>query len=184
MRSLADKIIAEANMSLGLPRIDDAYGEAFVRSRGFDCAICEYAGYQWAGAKLCADDGSGLVHEFAHFVVAENDRKLLPDFGLGSGPDFFNRAAELLVSADHARFEEAEASMLGILIERALGFNFGVTLKHHSWTGELRGDPLTWLVSHADSKLTLDVLSSLVERKLIDDTGDVLLHNLPPIDIQ
>ena len=81
--------------------------------------------FNWDGAALLADtEAYVILHEAAHFVLAPPERRRVVDFGLGAGPDTTDRAA-----ADHAAVlpivarddDEAEASLLGILWEAALG---------------------------------------------------------------
>ncbi|HXP30061.1 MAG TPA: hypothetical protein VN832_03155 [Stellaceae bacterium] len=79
----------------------------------------------WDGrAARTATEAYVLLHEVAHFQLASPRRRRAIDFGLGPGPETGNRRA-----ADHAALlfglarerEEAMASLLGILWERALG---------------------------------------------------------------
>jgi hypothetical protein len=82
-------------------------------------------GFNWDGRALDGDtEAYVILHEVAHFVLAPPERRALPDFGLGAGPDTTERDA-----AEHARAvplierdeDEAAASLLGILWEAALG---------------------------------------------------------------
>ena len=81
--------------------------------------------YNWDGAALDgATEAYVILHEVAHFVLAPADRRALPDFGLGPGPDTRDRAgadrvARLPVLEREA--DEAAASLLGILWEAELG---------------------------------------------------------------
>ena len=90
-----------------------------VHPPGTGCA------YNWDGAALDAEtEAYVILHEVAHFVLAPPERRGLPDFGLGPGPDTRDRAgaeraAALPVSEREA--DEAAASLLGILWEAALG---------------------------------------------------------------
>ena len=81
--------------------------------------------FNWDGAALNgATEAYVILHEVAHFVLASPERRRLVDFGLGPGPDTTDRAtAEAAVAVDAAagETEEAEASLLGILWEAALG---------------------------------------------------------------
>jgi hypothetical protein len=82
-------------------------------------------GFNWDGAALDADtEAYVILHEIAHFVLAPPERRRLVDFGLGAGPDTRERAAaEAAAVAPFLEREadEAEASLLGILWEAALG---------------------------------------------------------------
>jgi hypothetical protein len=81
--------------------------------------------FNWDGIALDGEtEAYVILHEVAHFVLAPPERRRLIDFGLGPGPDTRER-----VAAEHAavlplierEIDEAEASLLGILWEEALG---------------------------------------------------------------
>jgi hypothetical protein len=81
--------------------------------------------FNWDGAALDGDtEAYVILHEVAHFLLAPPERRRLIDFGLGPGPDTRER-----IAAEHAAVlpllqreaDEAEASLLGILWEAALG---------------------------------------------------------------
>jgi len=82
-------------------------------------------GFNWDGAALDGEtEAYVILHEIAHFVLAPHERRFLPDFGLGPGPDTTERvAAERAVAAPVAArdADEAAASLLGILWEAELG---------------------------------------------------------------
>src|SRR5258708_34316949 len=81
--------------------------------------------YNWDGAALDgATEAYVILHEVAHFLLAPPERRTLPDFGLGPGPDTRDRdgaerAATVAVLARET--DEATASLLGILWEAELG---------------------------------------------------------------
>jgi hypothetical protein len=81
--------------------------------------------YNWDGSAL---DGSTeayvILHEVAHYLLAPPARRMLPDFGLGPGPDTRDRASAERAAALPAlerEADEAAASLLGILWEAELG---------------------------------------------------------------
>jgi hypothetical protein len=83
------------------------------------------SGFNWDGTALDGDtEAYVILHEVAHFLLAPPERRRLIDFGLGPGPDTRER-----IVAEHAAVlplleretDEAEASLLGILWEAALG---------------------------------------------------------------
>lgn len=81
--------------------------------------------FNWDGAALDPDtEAYVILHEVAHFVLAPPERRSLIDFGLGPGPDTRDREsaerAALLPIAEREA-DEADASLLGILWEAALG---------------------------------------------------------------
>ena len=82
-------------------------------------------GFNWDGAALDGDtEAYVILHEVAHFVLAPPARRILPDFGLGPGPDTIARAAAqraVALSFAEREIDEAAASLLGILWEAALG---------------------------------------------------------------
>lgn len=95
--------------SFGIPVIDEKPSAAF----------------SWDGQAIrTRSEASVLIHEVAHWQIAPPDRRSLPDFGLGAGPET-GRVAD----ADSARcatdavkeHEELMASLLGILWEAVLG---------------------------------------------------------------
>ena len=95
-----------------------AHGMA-VHPDGTACA------YNWDGAALDgATEAYVILHEVAHFVLAPPERRALPDFGLGPGPDTRDRAGAAragTVAALEREEDETAASLLGILWEAALG---------------------------------------------------------------
>ena len=95
-----------------------AHGMA-VYPEGSACA------YNWDGVALDgASEAYVILHEVAHFLLAPSERRTLPDFGLGPGPDTRDRAGAEQVAAlallDREE-DEAAASLLGILWEAVLG---------------------------------------------------------------
>ena len=115
---------------------DRAAGAEAERHRQQALAIARGAGmavhpdgtrcrFNWDGTAL---DGSTeayvILHEVAHFVLAAPERRRLPDFGVGPGPDTRDRnaaAAAAVLSPVEREEDEAQASLLGILWEAALG---------------------------------------------------------------
>ncbi|MEX2455167.1 MAG: hypothetical protein WD470_10715 [Rhodospirillaceae bacterium] len=82
-------------------------------------------GFSWDGHAIrTRSEASVLVHEVAHWLVAPPERRALPDFGLGAGPET-GRVAEAdaarCVAQDVKEEEELLASLLGILWEAMLG---------------------------------------------------------------
>ena len=99
---------------------------AFARAPGVAAhppgTVC---GYNWDGAALDgATEAYVILHEVAHYVLAGPERRGLPDFGVGPGPDTRDRAgaerAAVLPILDREA-DEASASLLGILWEAELG---------------------------------------------------------------
>jgi len=98
---------------------------AFARRHGMPVhpagTIC---GFNWDGAALDGEtEAYVILHEVAHYLLASPERRVLPDFGAGPGPDTRDRAgaeraARLAVLEREA--DEAMASLLGILWEAEL----------------------------------------------------------------
>jgi hypothetical protein len=115
---------------------DRAEGAAAERDRGTALAFAgrhrmpvhplgTACAFNWDGAALDgATEAYVILHEVAHYLLAPPERRALPDFGLGPGPDTSDRAG-----AEHAaalpmmerEADEAAASLLGILWEAELG---------------------------------------------------------------
>jgi hypothetical protein len=81
--------------------------------------------HNWDGTALNeATEAFVILHEIAHFALAQPERRRLIDFGLGPGPDTIDRdaATSAAVLSSVAREEdEARASLLGIIWEAQLG---------------------------------------------------------------
>jgi hypothetical protein len=81
--------------------------------------------FNWDGAALDGNtEAYVILHEAAHFALAPPERRRLPDFGLGPGPDTRDRAgaerAAVLPPLARDR-DETAASLLGIMWEARLG---------------------------------------------------------------
>ena len=93
--------------------------------------------YSWDGSHVSAlSEPSVLLHEVAHFQLASPERRGLPDFGLGAGPetglrDLADAARRLDFQAREA--EEAMASLLGMLWEAELGLNAMPAFQEQNW---------------------------------------------------
>jgi hypothetical protein len=81
--------------------------------------------FSWDGRTLRAEsEASVVVHEVAHWQICPADRRRLPDFGLGAGPETGRREeadAARVVPDEVKQTEECLASLLGVLWEAALG---------------------------------------------------------------
>jgi len=81
--------------------------------------------FNWDGQALDTDtEAYVILHEIAHFVLAPLERRGLIDFGLGPGPYTRDPAAAeraAVVPLTEREADEAEASLLGVLWEAALG---------------------------------------------------------------
>ncbi|WP_374444278.1 hypothetical protein [Stella sp.] len=94
---------------LGIPTLDEAPAAAF----------------SWDGAVLRTDSEAWVVlHEIAHWLLAPDGRRHRRDFGLGAGPETGRKPeadGDRCLDEPALAAEEAEASLLGILLEAELG---------------------------------------------------------------
>ena len=94
--------------AVGMPIVNEAPTDAF----------------SWDGrAVRTRSEASVLVHEVAHWLISPDDRRALPDFGLGAGPETGRiEEANAARCVDDTVKEEEEllASLLGILFEAVL----------------------------------------------------------------
>jgi hypothetical protein len=83
------------------------------------------APFNWDGAALNGVvEAYVIMHEIAHFLLAPPERRRVPEFGLGPGPDTLDRTAAeraAIVPPLTRDKDEAMASLLGILWEARLG---------------------------------------------------------------
>jgi hypothetical protein len=99
--------------------------------------------FNWDGTALNgATEAYVILHEVAHYLLAPPERRGLPDFGLGPGPDTRDRAgaeraAQLSVLEREA--DEAAASLLGILWEAELGQPALASFLDQNWLEGLDG---------------------------------------------
>ena len=114
--------------------------EALTLARDFKMGILDgapEAGFSWDGERLRADtEAYVLLHEIAHFQLAAPARRAVIDFGLGPGPDTGDRTGAeraALLTGLARESEEAQASLLGILWETALGHPALASLLDQNW---------------------------------------------------
>ncbi len=134
--SLTDPVAREAFALIRATSPDRAEGAAAERDRQAALDFARRHGlavhppeapcaYNWDGAAL---DGTTeayvILHEVAHYLLAPPERRALPDFGLGPGPDTRDRVGAERAAAVpilEREADEAAASLLGILWEAELG---------------------------------------------------------------
>ncbi len=128
-----------------------------VHSPGTTCA------YNWDGAALDgATEAYVILHEVAHYLLAPPERRALPDFGAGPGPDTRDRAgaeraATLLVIEREA--DEAAASLLGILWEAGLDQPALASFLDQNWLEGLERSAATHFTSVVERLVTLKLWS-------------------------
>lgn len=91
--------------------------------------------YLWTGKQFNLWDmnASDILHEVAHWLVATEEERISPEFGLGLAPEPGCQIAPMTVSKEEAKSKERLASALGIQMERALGMHWESTYALHSW---------------------------------------------------
>ena len=131
-------------------------------------------GFNWDGTALDgATEAYVILHEVAHFVLAPPERRRLIDFGLGPGPDTRERTAAeqaAVVPLIERESDEAEASLLGILWEAALGQPALASFLDQNW---LEGLERTAAAHFSD------VFASL-QRRGLSETALPLVGPTPP----
>lgn len=91
--------------------------------------------FQWDGTDIACDgqNASNILHDIAHWVFADEDRKEVEDFGLGPGPDSGFSDTIMMVTGEESGNEEELASALGIWWEKQLGLPWEETKEYHNW---------------------------------------------------
>lgn len=116
----------------------------WLRGMGFKVELRElYESFMWDGFSFNGNlSDRHLIHDLAHWILASEDRRSLPEFGLGAGPESDAKAAEehAVISTHAARDEESKAALLGILIQHALGIPCGCMLDEVGMTPDTAGD--------------------------------------------
>jgi hypothetical protein len=93
--------------------------------------------FSWDGRAVRTEsEPAVLLHEVAHYQLASPERRALPDFGLGAGPE----TGEIAVAEAARRLdglaresEEQMASLLGILWEIELGQPGILAFQEQNW---------------------------------------------------
>ncbi len=93
--------------------------------------------FSWDGRVVrTRSEPSVLLHEIAHWQICPPERRALPDFGLGAGPETGRKdAADAARATDLAiqEREEAMASLLGILWEAAMDLPALAAFAEQNW---------------------------------------------------
>ncbi len=129
------------------------------------------AAFSWDGHAIrTRSEASVIVHEVAHWLLSTPERRRLPDFGLGAGPETGLREradAARCVSDEEREHEEVLTSLLGILWEAELGQPAILAALEQNWLeGAERPSTVAFFV---------DRLDQLFLRGLIDADGRPLL---------
>lgn len=145
--------------------------QAVALCRSFDFGILECPPqdwFTWDGRNVaCGMEPSVIVHEVAHYQCAAPYRRMLPDFGLGAGPETgAGTAAANAVRAVYgaeADVEEGLSSLLGILWEAELGQPAILAFLEQNW---LEGGVDARNVAHF-----IKMVDTLRRLYLVDETG-------------
>jgi hypothetical protein len=123
--------------------------------------------FSWDGSVLrTRSEPWVILHEVAHWLISPPARRALPDFGVGAGPESGRKAyAEAARVVDDATQQEDEAlsSLLGILLEAALGQPAIQAFLEQNW---LEGHERPGAAAHFRN-----IVAALRGRGLIDDAG-------------
>lgn len=123
------------------------------------------SGYGWDGS-LAYFKGfkvGDAMHDMAHYQCSSTRLRKLPEFGLGSGfctEDYDGADSNHRRNEEKTQLEEEYASLLGILWERELGYNFAATLDLHSWP-----------TGRNSKKNFFKIMRGLSKRGLIDENA-------------
>lgn len=95
--------------------------------------VAENGGFLWNGKEAATGTPSNILHDFAHWQLANKVTLHLPEFGLGKAPESEVMPQKIFREFNFVYHEELFASALGIWYERLLGFDYKATMKEHSW---------------------------------------------------
>ncbi len=148
--------------------------QAVALARALGMATLDEApalGFSWDGVVLRTDSEAWVIlHEIAHWLLAPPARRALRDFGLGAGPETGRKAEadrDLCLDDDARAAEEAEASLLGILLEVELGQPAIHAFLEQNW---LEG----W-ERPSTAEYFADVVDRLAAQGLVDEAGRPVL---------
>lgn len=172
---LAARIFGRVGATLALVEGEDFSLSTLPRHRAQALALAARFGIRespdtaltWDGRSIKPGmEPSLIAHEIAHLQVATPERRGLADFGLGAGPESLEGGpadAQQKLFGIEREWEEAQASLLGILWEVELGQPAILAFLEQNW---LEGG-----ASDANRDHFTHVVASLVELKLLDPDG-------------
>jgi hypothetical protein len=123
--------------------------------------------FSWDGHAIrMRSEASVAVHEVAHWLLCAPERRPLPDFGLGAGPETGLKEianAAFCVSEEDREEEEVLTSLLGILWEAEFGQPAILAFLEQNW---LEGH-------HREStvRFFVEMIERLRERGLVEADG-------------
>lgn len=91
--------------------------------------------YLWTGTqfRIGKMTASSILHEVAHWLVATEDERKTPEFGLGLAPEPGCLYIKTEMTKEQASLKETLSSVLGIQMERALEMDWAQTHHEHGW---------------------------------------------------
>jgi hypothetical protein len=123
--------------------------------------------FSWDGATLrTRSEPWVILHEVAHWLLCPPERRRLPDFGLGAGPESGLKDvadAARCVNDDVRQEDEVLSSLLGILLQAGLGQPAIPAFLEQNW---LEGHQRRAAIDHFRK-----AVAGLRARRLIDDTA-------------
>lgn len=155
--------------------LDAHGGEAGAREASRVLPLLAHIGMPWVGRREGREDWFGwngkalrlnepvgdLLHEVGHWICAHPRLRHRANFGLESKVYLRHGPAQ------HSDDEEAMASLLGILLERALGQPWADTFNGHNWRARDFGGGLS------------ETLAMLRQAGLISDMTPIAVRPLP-----
>jgi hypothetical protein len=121
--------------------------------------------FSWDGQCIrTRSEASVIVHEVTHWLLCTPERRPLPDFGLGAGPetglkDIANAA--FCVTLEQLQAEEVLTSLLGILWEAELGQPAILAFLEQNWLeGPERDSTLHYFIDRIEELYRLGLLDA------------------------
>jgi hypothetical protein len=169
-RRIAASLSAVRDESLELSQAADHHAQAVEFIQRFGMGVLDESptqGYTWDGQAVAVRmEPSVIIHEVGHLQTCAPERRAIPDFGLGAGPETGKRAQadDLMTVHGVAReMEEALASLQGILWEAELGQPAILAFLEQNW---LEGGASAYNKAHF-----LKIFGQLYAHGLVDDEG-------------
>lgn len=123
--------------------------------------------FSWDGNFISTQtDTASILHEIAHWQITPYERRRIPDFGLGSGPDTGMKSYSdrfRCVGVDEQIMEESMASLLGILWEEQLGLAAVISFCKQNW--------LELHYRQSAAEYFISIFNKLQKRGLVDFWG-------------
>lgn len=147
--------------------IFDAYGVSYASDRS-PKEYCNWDGQQFNIAGVRAD---GLLHEISHWVIS--DKKNLPDFGIGPGPDTTSAAYRAAYSKknmepkyNNGDLDETRACVLEFIFGVICGFS---ALRYMQDRFFVKSGSMVWDMGTGSAEQSfMEDIDWLKDKKIID----------------